>query len=61
MPIGIILVLFSSSLIARVCVCVCMCLCCVGRWAIIGMDVCVPVFGGASAVLVVLHCRDLYI
>ena len=45
----------------RSCVCVCVCVCCVGRWAIVGMDVCVRLCGGASAVLAVLHgeiCTD---
>ena len=45
----------------RSCVCVCVCVCCVGRWAIVGMDVCVRLCGGASAVLAVLHGRDLHI
>ena len=40
------------------CVCV---LCCVGRWAVVSVDVCVRVCGGAGAVLAVLHGGDLYI
>ena len=41
-----------------VCVCVCMyvCVCCVGRWAVVGMDVCVRVCFGASAVLCIRYC-----
>ena len=35
--------------------------CCVGRWAVVGMDVSVRVCGGASGVSAVLHGRDLYI
>ena len=47
-----------------VCVCVCVfvrvCACCVSRWAVVAMDVCARVCGGASDVLAVLHGRDLY-
>ena len=32
----------------------------VRRWAVVGVDVSVRVCGGASAVLAVLHGRDLY-
>ena len=45
----------------RSCVCVCVCVCCVGRWAVVGLDVCVRVCGGASAALAVLDGIDLYI
>ena len=38
----------------------CVCVCRVDRWAVVGMDVCMRVCGGASAVLAVLHSRDLY-
>ena len=42
-----------------------MCLCLfvyfVRRWAVVGVDVSVRVCGGASAVLAVLHGRNLYI
>ena len=31
-----------------------------GRWAVVGMDVCVRVCGGASTVLAVLHGGDLH-
>ena len=34
---------------------------CVSRWAVVGVDVCVIVCGGVSAVLAVLHVRDFYI
>ena len=43
-----------------VCVYVCVYVFCVSRWAVVGMDVFVRVYGGASAVLAVLHGRDLY-
>ena len=41
--------------------CVFVCVSCVGRWAVVGMDICVRMCGGGSAVLAVLHGRDLYI
>ena len=44
-----------------VCVCVCVYVRCVGKRAVMGMDVCVRVCDGARAVLAVLHGRDLYI
>ena len=50
-----------------VCVCLCVCahmcacVCCVGRWVVVGMDVCVRACGGASSVLAILHGRNLYI
>ena len=34
-------------------------MCCVDWWAVVGMDVRVCVYGGASAVSAVLHGRDL--
>ena len=43
------------------CMCVCVCVCCVGRWAVVCIDVSVRVCGDASAVLAVIHGRDLYI
>ena len=43
------------------CVCLCVCVCCVGRWAAVGMDVCLRACGSASAVLAIPHSRDLYI
>ena len=46
---------------ARACMCVCVCVCCVGRLAVMGMNVCVRVCGGASAMLAALHDRELYI
>ena len=44
-------------------VCVCVCVVWVGRWVWVGVCVCVfvCVCGGASAVLAVLHGRNLYI